>query len=214
MQLDPSFKQYAFSSQPDIAAVLGFDKAAYQQAFLQSAVIDTNGNRLSGGNTQELASQLENYQHQGIDWAKSIGFAQAMARLQRQNVVRKSSPSFFLGTLPYKVVVQANTFQTIPANLRWTVTVDYFASDMDVAYDNPVFEKTIPLPQIGSQKLALSFMPATDTDAETLHTLQSQGDSSYLPICSMEFLGCRLIPLFLLPEQQCNLGHHKLLPSQ
>jgi hypothetical protein len=176
--MDPSFKQYDFASQGDIAATLGFDKSAYQQAFLQSAVIDSNGNRLTGGNNTALANQVEVYQHNAVSWAKSVGLAEAVDKLQRSKTIRPQTPPILLGTLPYKVLVQASKLQSLPANLQWMVSVNYYASDTDVAYDSSLFAKSVPLAAIGNRKLGLTFAPATAADATTLQNLRSQNASS------------------------------------
>jgi hypothetical protein len=176
--VDASFKQYTFAPQVDVAATLGFDKAAYEQAFLRTAIIDSNGNRISGGDGNALGSQIEEYQHKALTWAKSIGFSEAMDKLQGKKTIQQIKSPILYGSLPYNVVVRANEFQSLPANLRWSINVNYFASENDAAYENAVFSKSISLPKLGGQKLGLSFAPATDADASTLQSLKDQNASS------------------------------------
>lgn len=176
--LDAAFKQYEAALRPDTAAVLGFDQAAFRQAFLDSATIDTGGARFSGGDQAALSARIEELGRNGATWAAKVGMAAAVAQLSGQRSVRLLAPALLAGSLPYRVLLKAQTFQSVPANLRWTLAVRYFASDNELAYDVPMFEQTLSLAAIGNRKLSLSFSPATDADATLIRNAREQGASS------------------------------------
>lgn len=176
--LDAAFKQFDSTERPDIEEVLGFNREKFSQAFLHSAIIDSNGARIVGGDQQSLLSEVETLEGKGASWAASVGLAQAVDLLGGQRQVRTVRPAVLAGTLPYRVVVKAQTFQQIPSSLRWTLAIRYFASDTEMAYENTMFEQTISLPALGNRKLSLSFAPASDADAELLRKAREQGAST------------------------------------
>jgi len=175
--MDASFKQYDFTPQVDLSNTLQFDHTTLQQAFLKTAVIDGSGNKVSGGDTYAVAHQIEELQHKVIAWRKSIGDAEALDKVQGKKTIRSISSPILYGSLPYQIVVQANEFQNLPANLRWGITVEYFAGEND-GLQSPVFSKVISLPQLGNQKLGLTFDPATNADAVLLQSLRAENAAS------------------------------------
>lgn len=176
--LDASFKQYEFSPKANLAKDIGIDTNAYQQALLKSAVVDMGGNRITGDGSADIAELLESDIGKGKSWAMSTGMALALNILQGKKNIKQSNQPILFGTLPYAVVVEGNKFQSIPANLRWTINVGYFSSDSDFLIGNAVFSHTISLAKLGNQKLGLSYVPATAADAETIQSLQSQNATS------------------------------------
>jgi transglutaminase-like putative cysteine protease len=176
--LDASFKQFDVAERPDIEEVLDFDHQKLSQAFLRSATVDAGGERIAGGDQQALLAEVETLRRNGTSWAATVGLAQAVDRLGNLRRVRTVTPAFLAGSLPYRVVAKAQTFQQVPSNLRWKLVVRYFASDTEMAYDNSMFEHTLPLPAIGTRRLSLSFAPASDVDAELLRKAKEQGASS------------------------------------
>ena len=176
--MDASYKQFEFAPRENMAQVLGFDAGAIQQAFLQSATVDPNGERISGTNALAVRAQLEAYQRKGLAWAQSIGYQQAVDRLQGKASILIQEQPVLLGVLPYDVVVQAGAFQSLPDNLRWKLNISYFSSDTDLGYNNAAFSKALPLAELGEQKIGLTYLPASDADAQTLAALKAQHATS------------------------------------
>jgi len=176
--LDASFKQYNIVAPQNLATAMGFDQTAYAQTFLQSAVVDPSGNSISGGDAVDLGYQIESYQSKAVGWAKTVGIPQAINQATGTKTIRPFAPEILMGSLPYQTVALGGAFQTLPANLRWTLTVGYFGSEDDVALSNPMFSQNLSLPAIDNQKLDLSFAPATAADATALQNLQTQNATS------------------------------------
>ncbi|MFZ6769363.1 transglutaminase domain-containing protein [Undibacterium sp. Di26W] len=175
--MDASFKQYDFTPHVDLLNAMQFDLTAYEQAFLKTAVIDSNGNRISGGDSYAVANQIEELQHKVIAWRQSVGASEALDKLQGKKTIQAISSPILYGSLPYQIVVQASEFQNLPANLRWGITVEYFAGEND-SLQSAAFSKTISLPQLGNQKLGLTFDPATNADATLLQSLRMDNANS------------------------------------
>lgn len=171
--MDASFKQYDFTPQVDLSNALKFDNTTLQQAFLKTAVSDGSGNKISGGDSYAVANQIEELQHKVIAWRQSIGDVEALDKLQGKKTIRSISSPILYGSLPYQIIVQASEFQSLPAHLRWGMTVEYFAGEND-GLQSPVFSKVISLPQLGNQKLGLTFDPATNADSALLQSLRAE----------------------------------------
>jgi transglutaminase-like putative cysteine protease len=198
--LDPSFKQFDWSEKVNGAVAAGFDKAALEQAILGGASVSADGNHIAGANLRAMPARLEDLQSTLSRWGASTGNAAAMAKLKHAGTVRKENHGVLLGSLPYKMLYKASTFREIPASLRWSVTVGYYGSEMDVAYESPLFERTVSLASVGGKKLAMTFAPATAADAATLDTLKNQGASS-LPAYSLQ-----VVPKLKLDDTEIAAG--------
>ncbi|BBB60564.1 hypothetical protein UNDKW_2291 [Undibacterium sp. KW1] len=175
--MDASFKQYEFTPQVDLLKTVKFDPVAFKQTFQKTAVVDANGSRFSGGDSSAIANEIEEFQSKVTAWRQSVGDVEALDKLQGKKTIRSISSPILYGALPYKIVVQASEFQNLPANLRWGITLEYFAGEND-GLQSAVFSKSISLPQLGNKKLGLTFDAATNADAALLQSLRAENAAS------------------------------------
>jgi transglutaminase-like putative cysteine protease len=87
----------------------------------------------------------------------------------------------FAGTLPYRIVTRRATASVLPENLRHTVILKGFASEISRALGSPGFSVELSLPRLNSRRLGITFAPATQADADTLEAARS-GEEAPLPV--------------------------------
>lgn len=182
---DVAFKQYQYQANSNWRQTTFAPKRQMLiDQFVQDVTVDPTGG-ISGFNFDRVTDSLE-------------GMAEQLAaQISAQNPTAKGDylyPSreivpidarVFAGTLPFPLRSQTvNRYANLPDAQRHVVKLAFFADESSLRYDTPTREATIPLAQIGNQRLRVEYEGSSAADR---NALQSYADSNAesLPIGSI-----------------------------
>jgi cell wall-associated NlpC family hydrolase/transglutaminase-like putative cysteine protease len=150
--LDPSFKQYTAQKGMNMYSLMGFNA----EQFLESYIRDPRDVTAY----QDYGKRLVDYVDTNLPNATIEDVFGASAVNQSRSIVVKEY-SYFLGTLPYKVITKAGQFSGIPSPYRYSIGIQVEGDE---------FEETAGLNYSGwlstlsDKRVTLSYEPATADD--------------------------------------------------
>jgi transglutaminase-like putative cysteine protease len=112
--LDPSFKQYTYKQGMDLYALMGFNG----EEFLQSYITDTRDITAY----QDYSMRMNNYLSANLSNATIVDIFGADDIEQTKTIIKQEFP-YLLGTLPYKVIIEAAQLDVVPAAKDYTVVI-------------------------------------------------------------------------------------------
>ena len=176
LELDPGFKQYEFLQGLDTAAISGLDADQLAQEIIDSGIVNETEGWVTGFDSTVLQQAQERIR-QSLDVYLTSNLTNPTVgdvTGGRRTIVREypTLPS----TLPNRVVISGTRYDQLPASLQQSVTWG-LGKDLFGQPQNPV---TLPFARVNSEKVTLSFRPATDADQQTLESLLPEGDISDL----------------------------------
>ena len=170
--MDPSFKHNTITQGQGIASAVPFDAKGAVNQVIAAAQVNLQQGSISGVDMSLIQNAISNYRDSVQSYvAANYPNSSVVDILGSETIVARDDP-ILLGTLPYKVVAQGGEYSAIPANLRHTVTVQL--SGTNLSY-------TISLPALNSQRLGVTFLPASDADAQVIQSYKDEGAAS-LPV--------------------------------
>jgi len=168
--LDASFKQYTYKQGLDIPAILGFDANAFLLQAQAGATIDpvtgaaTNINQTFIENeASRLRTLLQTYIETNLPNA-------TMADIAGGRSIAQLNLRLLPASLPYRAVAVTSDAVILPDSLRHRITITV----LDEFGLNPVASVTRGLPEVATQKITVSYGPASSADLTTLESLASQ----------------------------------------
>lgn len=169
--LDASFKQMDSKAGLDLASAVSLNESGLLSQVRQGAVCtpdyaqNLNLQNLQAGYT-DYKTRLNSYLgQQGADL--TVGDVLGSRNIAARNY------SILLGSLPYTKVAQGAIVNTLPDNLRWQFRLQLFAGAAEQAANNPSVSYSGSLAAVANKRLTLSFVPASQADADVL--------ASYMP---------------------------------
>lgn len=75
----------------------------------------------------------------------------------------------------YHLVVRGTALAALPASLGHHVSVALYTSDLDLAQEQPALQYQISLPGLHTQRLGVTYMPATEADRQLISSYTQQG---------------------------------------
>ncbi len=169
--LDASFKQMDSKPGLDLASAVSLNESGVLSQARQGAVCtpdyaqNLNLQNLQAGYA-DYKARLNNYLgQQGADL--TVGDV-----LGKRNIAARNY-SILLGSLPYTRVAQGAIVNALPDNLRWQFRLQLFAGAAQQAANNPAVSYSGSLAALANKRLTLSFVPASQADADVL--------ASYMP---------------------------------
>ncbi|WP_057245511.1 RHS repeat-associated core domain-containing protein [Duganella sp. Root198D2] len=169
--LDASFKQMDSKPGLDLVNAVSLNETGLLGQVRQGAVCtadyaqNLNLANLQAGYT-DYKSRLNNYLGQkGADL--TVGDVLGNRSIAARNY------SILLGSLPYTKVAQGTIVNTLPDNLRWQLRLQLFAGAAQQAANSPAVSYSGSLASVANKRLTLSFVPASQADADVL--------ASYMP---------------------------------
>lgn len=173
IQLDGSFKQYAYTAGMDLKAAVPLDAPTLLDQSKQGATVNETEGWVQNLNQANLQTALTSYQAQVKTYIDSTKPDATVGDVLGSKTIQQQGPSILLGTLPYKTIVTGAKFAAFPANLKHQFSFTLYASDLDRALDSPTLSLTKNLPYLAGKKITLSFTPASQADRDLIN--------SYLP---------------------------------
>ncbi|WP_236822544.1 RHS repeat-associated core domain-containing protein [Andreprevotia sp. IGB-42] len=167
--LDASFKPVEGKDGLDLASSLGFNGRAVLDGAQGGARCTAEG----AGNLNMAALQSA-YADFGVRldrYAAQLGADATVQDLLGQRLIQQDTPAILYGTLPYTVVAEAGKFTAMPASLKWHLHFALYANAANRSASQAVLRVDTALAAQAGQSLALSFVPATQADADAIAAL-------------------------------------------
>jgi transglutaminase-like putative cysteine protease len=171
VDLDPSFKQYSFSTPLDLNA-MPFDVGALQAAATAGAAIDTQTGTLLGLNEPTIQVELGKYAAQAQAYIDSqIASADLSAeRLFKQRQIVGEYHDLLPGVLQNKVLL-AKPLGALPESMRHAVTVKL--RDPNGIDGETLVSYRTSLAALGYKRLGVTYQPTSDADRAVLNAYRS-----------------------------------------
>ena len=168
IRLDPSFKQYEFLEETDPIDVSGIDAATATQPFLDSGTVN-DAESWAAGFDSNLAeapfTQVNESLRAFID--NNLDVLTVGDLFGGGKVIIKNFPSL-PSALSNPVIVEGTRYAEIPGELQHKVSL---ALKTDFFLGTLIDPVTLPWPQVNSNKVTLSFKPATPADENAIRAL-------------------------------------------
>jgi cell wall-associated NlpC family hydrolase len=162
--LDPSFKQYVKERGYDMAKRLNFDGEAFMMDYLTHGGDKTPYQYYSKQVLDDLNTNMP-------DWTLAGLYGQE--RVDPIKPVTNGNRHLLAASLPYKIVTRGYTAGTIPDSLRNKITIE-LANDPISGADTSY---TVALSELGTDRLTLSYIPATSADDAVVNDYGSLFDT-------------------------------------
>jgi cell wall-associated NlpC family hydrolase len=140
VSLDPSFKQHDITAGTDLTALVPFSADVY----------------LSQLRTE---NPVQYYQQQIQSYLDANLPDRTLGQIMGFRVVRQESSTALPSALPFKTIVVANRYGSLPAALRGSVQLE-LTDVTGVSVDTATFST----PEVGGKRLTLSYAPASSAD--------------------------------------------------
>jgi transglutaminase-like putative cysteine protease len=171
--LDASYKQYTYTQGLDLKTQVPLDANQLLTAAQQGATVNQSEGWVQNLNQAAIQSQLTAYQTRLKTYIDSQSPNATVGDVIGKKIVPVQTTPLLAGSLPYSVVQQGLQTSAIPSALQHRFTYKVYASAGDRANDSPVLAYTDKTSQIVGKRLTLSYIPASQADADTI--------ASYLP---------------------------------
>jgi len=170
--LDASFKQYSYSAAMDLKGQVPLDATALLNAAQQGATVNAAEGWVQNLNQAAIQSQLTDYQARlkaYID-ASPTGAGSTVGDVIGRKIIPEQITELLAGSLPYAVIQSASQTSAVPTGLQHQFTYSLSTSGWD---DTPILSYTEKLSKLVGKRLTLSYIPASQADADLI--------ASYLP---------------------------------
>lgn len=173
--LDASYKQYSYAPGMDLKTQVPLDANALLSAAQSGASVNAQQGWVQNLNQAAIQSQLADYQNRlkaYID-ATPTGPNSTVGDVIGKKVIPGQERPLLAGTLQNPIVTLGQEVSAVPANQQHRFTYRLYASPSDQALDHPMLSFTEKTSHLVGKRLTLSYVPATQADADTI--------ASYLP---------------------------------
>ena len=168
--MDASFKQYSYQSGMNLQQSVPLDATALLAAAQQGATVNAQEGWVQNLNQANLQTELNNYQArlQAHINSTPTGASSTVGDVIGRQSIPSANYQQLAGSLPYATVQTGSQATSIPASLQHRFT--YQVSDQ---YGQELLTYNERVAHINGKRLTLSYIPATQADADTI--------ASYLP---------------------------------
>lgn len=205
--LDPSFKQY------ENKRLLNTLKAATTAVGSPCVKLTDDfsraGTTMPGGGVKldaaKWSSSVKEECYRSLALEASRGGVSPDAVLRKGIVAKTVS---LLGASPVSVATLGASSAEIPGALRWSLKIELFDQQTDPYEDSPLLVKTVSLAQAGGGRLAITFSPASQADAESIEAVKA-GGGGVLPAYQIA-----VVPRLMLDNEVLASGNAQRMASQ
>ena len=170
--LDASYKQYSYSAGLDLKTAVPLDATALLNAAQQGATVNAAQGWVQNLNQAAIQNELTAYQARlktYID-ATPTGTNSTVGDVIGKKIIPQVATELLAGTLPYALVQNGSQTAAVPATLQHQFTYQLSTAGWD---NTPILTYTEKLSKLVGKRLTLSYIPASQADADLI--------ASYLP---------------------------------
>ena len=187
LPLDASFKQYAFKQAMNLSAAVPFDVTGFQNAAMQGATVNDQEGWAQNLNYANATSYSNSYRDALNAFLNGGATAPTVHQVLGNQTALADNLPILPGTLKTKIVVQGPRYSQLPDSLRHHFRYSLYSSSEDRALDNPTLSVDISVPRVSGKTLTLSFVPASDSDADALMNAMPSPHADGTPIQANEW---------------------------
>ncbi|HEY6874538.1 MAG TPA: transglutaminase domain-containing protein [Geobacteraceae bacterium] len=178
IRLDPSYKQYNYTSGIDVKSAVPFDAQSFLTQIQSGATINATDGSVTGVNSLAAQQAMQDYQTRVQNYIQ-LNYPNATVGdvLGKKEIAKKEYP-FLLGTLPYSGAIRGTVFTEIPDSLRHKLTF----SVTNGTFDETPLAITKSLAELAGKKITLSYTPATPQDEAVINSFFPQPHADGTPI--------------------------------
>jgi hypothetical protein len=148
----------------------------------QGATVNQAGGYVQNLNQANLQTQLNTYQTQVKTYIDSQKANATVGDVLGTQKIKAENYGILMGSLPYRIVATANTFQTLPDNLRWKFKTNIYAADGISSGENALIELNQSTAKLAGKKITLSFIPASPADQALINSYLPKAHADNTPI--------------------------------
>ncbi|MDP2830235.1 MAG: transglutaminase domain-containing protein, partial [Sulfuricellaceae bacterium] len=180
--LDASFKQYQYTQGMDIKGNVPLDAAALLAQAQAGATVNTAEGWVRNLNQANIQSALTGYQTQVQSYVTAQNANATVGDVLGSKKIPQRNHAILPGTLPYKTVAVGSRFSSFPVNLRHQFKYSLYTDEHTRSLDLSVFSFQQSLPNLAGKKVTLSFVPASQADADTIASFLPKPHADGTPI--------------------------------
>jgi Transglutaminase-like superfamily len=173
--LDASFKQYSYSQGMDLKTAVPLDANALLTASQVGATVNAAQGWVQNLNQAAIQTELTNYQTRLKTYIDSTptGTSSTVGDVIGKKIIPQQTHEMLAGSLPYTVVLAGNQASSIPSSQQHQFTYRLSLPDPYGYEGTEILSFTDKLSNLVGKRLTLSYIPATQADADVI--------ASYLP---------------------------------
>ena len=176
VEMDTSFKQYAFKKSKDLDKITGLDLETTVNTFANSGSVNQSENWVSGINQKILQDAIEEYRSSYSNYIDGNFTNPTSSDVigGRQSIIKYQPvlPS----SLPNEIVVTGTRYDKLPSSLQQRITIGY--ADPVYGAINGSNQVTFPFSKLNNEKVTFSFRPSTQADQDILAALIPENNTT------------------------------------
>jgi transglutaminase-like putative cysteine protease len=186
--LDPSYKQYSYTSGLDLKTAVPLDANALLNAAQTGATVNAAEGWVQNLNQAAVQAELNSYQARLKTYIDSQNASATVGDVIGKKIIPQQLPSLLAGSLPYAVVQTGQRTSAVPANLQHQFRIQLFnTQDAGIDDTTPVMSYQEKTSQLAGKRLTLSYAPATQADADLIASYLPKPHADGSPIQPSEF---------------------------
>ncbi len=179
--MDASFKRHSKSQPFDLLALGQWSTETAAAAMKQGAQFNADGS-FTGLNTTAYQAYRNSVVERIAQATDISALNDPEVGLGKYSIVQHHLP-VISGTLPFAVSAATTRFAAVPNSLKFYLDVQAFASQRDIAYENPLLSMRIATVALGGQSLYVEPKAATAAEEYALKSYETSNAAS-LPLSS------------------------------
>ena len=196
VDIDASYKQYQYSPGLDLKNQVPLDGAALLTAAQQGATVNEAEGWVQNLNQAAIQNQLSSYQNRLKSYIDQQAPNGTVGDVIGRKIVPVFAPPMLAGSLPFRVVFKAQQLSAVPPALQHRFSYRLYASAQDRLDDAPLLSFTEKTSQLVGKRLSLSYVPASQADADLIASYLPKPHADGSPIDPSEFP--RSLPAYLI----------------
>jgi RHS repeat-associated protein len=183
--MDPSFKQMNKQPGMNLRAAISLNEAGLFDAVKQGATCTVDYAR--DLNIANLQQGYTGYKNQLDTYLTQQGADLTVGQVLGSEAIAPENYGILMGTLPYTVVAQGAVANVLPDQLRWKFHLQLYPNKTAQGEGESTAAFSSTLAGVADKRLTLSFVPATELDANTLALYLPKAHADQSAVLASEF---------------------------
>ncbi len=175
--MDASFKQYDYQEGMNLAEAVPFDAQGLVDEIEQNSTINEAEGWVQGGSNTAVEQALETYQAQLQAYIESQNPDATVGDVLGSSSIKSVVQAPLAAALPYELMTRKLVSSELSNSQRWKFKYS-LGTSLYGQMGSTMLTINKPTVELAGKKLALSFAPATDADAETIASYLPQPDEN------------------------------------
>jgi RHS repeat-associated protein len=203
--LDVAFKQFDYAAAVPWRQLTQPPRDSLVRDFAQRVTVGANRS-VSGFDFDLLSSRMSEIAQSLADVLTATA-AGSPVRFIDVRTIRPVDSLILEGSLPFPLrSTSVQRYSELPVAVRQTLTVRFYADSTSLTLDSPAQQVVLPLVRLGTQRLAVDYVPQTAADAQAL-AQYAESNTESMPIAQINvFVRLRLGNEVLFEHSPTRMG--------